>query len=244
MRIAMALAVACVAACGPMQSSDGDGAPDTFDAVSNDSSVLDANGGDASASDGGDAQSSPSHAATRVVSFEPGTDATFGQDRMPGVVLGPPVGAGDQRGSTDVVSLGRNGRICVGFDDVAIVDGPGPDFVVFENPFYVGGTALLFYELGEVSVSDDGVNFVTFPCDPSGSTPPFPGCAGWNPVYTQPGGIAPDDLVHAGGDAFDLATVGLTRARVVCIRDLATVPPAPPTTGFDLDAVFAVNFAQ
>jgi hypothetical protein len=178
--------------------------------------------------------------ATRVVSFEPGQGAGFGQSNMPDIVLGPPVGAGDQRGSTDTVSLGRNGRICIAFDDVAIVDGPGPDLIVFENPFFAA-SGTLWDELGEVSVSEDGVTFATFPCDPT-MGPPFPGCAGWNPVYSHPGGISPDDVTNAGGDPFDLATVGLHRARVVCVRDLSTQPLAPPTTGFDLDAIAAVNY--
>jgi hypothetical protein len=180
--------------------------------------------------------------ATRVVSFEPGDGAGFGQNAMPDIVLGPPVGAGDQRGSTDTVSLGRNGRICVAFDDVTIVDGPGTDFTVFENAFYANGSSTLWDELGEVSVSEDGVHYVTFPCDPTMQGPPFPGCAGWNPVYSRPGGIAPDDLTNAGGDPFDLATVGVQRVKFVCVRDLATQMVAPPTTGFDLDAVGAVHF--
>ncbi|MEI8256845.1 MAG: cell surface protein, partial [Deltaproteobacteria bacterium] len=174
-----------------------------------------------------------------VVSFDPGDGAGFGADRMPDVVLGPPLGFGDARGSTDVVSLGRGGRICVAFDDVSIVDGVGADFVVFENPFYAAGTSTLWIELGEVSVSDDGVVYRTFPCATQG--PSYAGCAGWNPVYSRPGGIAADDLLHAGGDAFDLSDVGLTRARYVCVRDLATQGLAPPTTGFDLDAVVAVH---
>jgi len=179
--------------------------------------------------------------ATRVVSFDPGPGAGFGQDHMPDVVLGPPVGAGDMMGGTDVVSLGRNGRICLAFDDVDIVDGPGADFIVFENPFYAAGTATTWAELGEVSVSFDGVAFVTYPCQTMG--PPYPGCAGWTPVYSRPGGISPSDVTNAGGDAFDLATVALPRVRYVCVRDLATHPIASPATGFDLDAIAAVNYA-
>src|SRR5262245_16915401 len=36
---------------------------------------------------------------TKVVSFTPGTCAGFGAAKMPGIVLGPPVGAGDLEGS-------------------------------------------------------------------------------------------------------------------------------------------------
>lgn len=225
-----AIAAAWLVACGPPVISDGDGnAPDD--------AVLDA----VTVSDGAlpDGRVVRGPYATRVVSFEPGDGAGFGADQLPDVVLGPPVGAGDMRGSTDVVSLGRGGRICVAFDDVTIVDGAGPDFIVFENPFYAAGTSVLWAELGEVSVSDDGLTYRTFPCVTQG--PPYAGCAGWNPVYSHPGGIAPDDVLHAGGDGFDLASVGLSRARYVCIHDLATHGLAPPTTGFDLDAVVAVH---
>jgi hypothetical protein len=181
--------------------------------------------------------------ATRVVSFEPGAGAGFGQSRMPDVVLGPPVGAGDMAGGTDVVSLGAGGRICLAFDDVTVVDGPGVDFIVFENPFYRAGVDEVWAELGEVSVSEDGTTFRTFACTRSG--PPFPGCAGWNPVYANPGnGLSPNDPRTAGGDGFDLGAVGLARARVVCIRDLETRGPAPPSTGFDLDAISAVNYVR
>jgi hypothetical protein len=90
-------------------------------------------------------------------------------------------------------------------------------------------------------VSDDGVTYHTFACTQTG--PPYPGCAGWNPVYSRPdNGIPATDPRFAGGDGFDLRDVGLTSARFVCIRDLGTQPLAPPTTGFDLDAVAAVNF--
>ncbi len=220
-----AIALAALVGCGPLSVNGDDGAPAT-DAAVDGSSLPD-----------GRVVHGPY--ATRVVSFEPGMGAGFGADQMPDVILGPPVGFGDAQGSTDVVSLGRGGRICVAFDDVAIVDGAGPDFIVFENAFYAVSGSTLWFELGEVSVSDDGVTYQTYPCVTQGAT--HPGCAGWNPVYSRPGGIAADDVQHAGGDAFDLADVGLTRARYVCIRDLATHDLAPPTTGFDLDAIVAVH---
>ena len=179
--------------------------------------------------------------ASRVVSFTAGEGATFGQSSMPDIVLGPPQGAGDLRGGTDVVSLGRGGEIVLGFDR-EIVDGPGDDLVVFENAFMVPGVEERFWEeLGEVSVSEDGVTWVSFPCDPQGSRP-HTGCAGWNPVYASPSnGLCPLDVRVAGGDAFDLATVHLSRARFVRIRDLSTQGLMPPATGFDLDAVGVIH---
>ena len=35
----------------------------------------------------------------------------------------------------DVLSLGENGEIILEMTDLGIVDGPGPDLLVFENPF-------------------------------------------------------------------------------------------------------------
>ena len=181
--------------------------------------------------------------ATRVVTFEPGEGAGFGRAQLPDIVSGPPVGGGEVQGSTDVVSLGRGGRICVAFDDVTIVDGPGTDFIVFENAFTQVGTTMMWIELGEVSVSEDGTTFHTFECTRTG--PPHPGCAGWHAVYSRPNNDIPsDDPARAGGDAFDLATVGLARARFVCVRDLSTQDLAPPSSGFDLDAISAVHFER
>ena len=52
--------------------------------------------------------------------------------------------------------------------------------------------------------------------------------------------VVPLDPAVTGGDGFDLAEVGLERARFVRIRD-ASGMGAPPTTGFDLDAVGIVS---
>jgi hypothetical protein len=176
-----------------------------------------------------------------VVSFTPGTGASFGHDAMPDVVLGPPQGGGDLRGSTDVVSLGAGGEIVLAFDDVAITDGPGADFIVFENPFMVPGATVRYWEeLGEVSVSADGVRWVTFAC--ARDARPHTGCAGWNIVYSSPATMfCPSDPELAGGDGFDLSAVGLREARYVRIRDLRTQGVAPPSTGFDLDAISVVH---
>jgi hypothetical protein len=180
--------------------------------------------------------------AERVVEFAPGAGAGFGQSRMPGIVLGAPEGAGDMFGSTHVVSLGRGGRICVAMS-ATMVDRAGADFIVFENAFFVAGVERSFVELGEVSVSDDGSTFATFACDRAAA--PFRGCAGVNPVYASTSnGLDPTDPRYAGGDAFDLASVGLTRATIVCVRDLETEPQMAPSSGFDLDAVAAVHAAR
>ncbi len=179
--------------------------------------------------------------ATRVVSFTAGAGANFGHAYLPDVVLGPPVGSGDQRGGTDVVSLGLGGEIVLSIEG-GIVDGPGDDFIVFENAFVVMGVeGRTWDELGEVSVSEDGERWVTFPCDPHGARP-HTGCAGWNPVYSNPvNGLPPSDPRVSGGDVFDLATVHVSSASFVRIRDLATQGPMPPSSGFDLDAVGVIH---
>ncbi|MBX3188455.1 MAG: cell surface protein [Labilithrix sp.] len=182
----------------------------------------------------------------KVVSFTPGPCAGFGASEMPGVIQGPPVGAGELKGSFDVVSLGIGGEIVVSFEPNEIVDGPGPDFIVFENAFYAAGNpATPAADLAEVGVSDDGVTWKTYPCTP-GPSAPYGACAGWHPVYSAPGnGISPVDPEKAGGEAYDLAAVGLASARFVRIKDMSSstcdVVPKPTNAGFDLDAISIVN---
>jgi hypothetical protein len=190
-----------------------------------------------------------------------GPDGGFGEDDYPGDVLGPPEGAGDGSGSLDVLGLGEGGSIVLAFDGGGIVDGPGPDFIVFENPFDIGGSSTdLYAEPGEVSVSDDGTTWTTFPCTPvsepgasdgTGTAPPYGACAGWHVVYSSPAnGISSLDPAVAGGDAFDLADIGVAHARYVRIvdRTAESCPEAgadkSTSNGFDLDAVAIVNAEQ
>ncbi len=281
-RVACSACIACLAACsGPSagEAADGSAPVDARgkDVAAGDSSLV-ARGRDASTAgdalavlgDGasGDAPYEASQEAgdgggfaadrfvTGVVSLDRHECTGFGASSMPGIVEGPPVGGGRDRGSTDVVSLGSGGSIVVSFAPNAIVDGPGVDFIVFENPFWVGGNSSDIYaEPGEVSVSDDGVTWFTFPCSPAldsqsahgmGVAPPYGQCAGWHVVYSTPtNGISPFDSTVAGGDAFDLADLGITRAQYVRIVDKTNeeCPESggPDTNGFDLDAVSIVN---
>jgi hypothetical protein len=176
-----------------------------------------------------------------VVSFEPGDGSGYGRDRFPGVVIGPPAAGGAP--SLDVLSLGAGGVIVIGFGDADIVDGPGPDFVVFENPFWIRGDPKDPYrELGEVSVSSDGVAWQPFACDVAGiGDGRFPGCAGWTPTAEVDPETALDPAA-SGGDAFDLAALGVASARYVRVRDLEGSGEAP-AVGFDLDAVGVSSFA-
>lgn len=171
-----------------------------------------------------------------VVDVSYGEGAGFGQDAMPGIVMGAPMGGGEQHGSLDVVSLGNGGRITLAFGDRVIDDGPGPDFVVFENAFYAGGDPESpFAEIAGVEVSEDGATWFAFPC--TATEPPWGACAGWHPSYANPdeNDLDPLDPAQAGGDAFDLADVGLAHARFVRITD--RVDLVGDTPSFDLDAV-------
>ena len=179
--------------------------------------------------------------ASELVAFSPGPGAGFGQDALPDVVLGPPVGGGATTGSIDVLSLGVGGSVILGFA-TPILDGPGPDFVVFENAFFVGGNPdRVFAELGRVSVSSDGETWRPYPCESDAAIENRTTCAGWRPTLRyEPAAVLPVDIALTGGDPFDLADVGLAEASFVRIDDLATEGEAP-TAGFDLDAVGIVH---
>lgn len=182
--------------------------------------------------------------ASEVVGYTPGEGAGYGQDKMPDVVLGGPKGKGTNAGSLAVLSLGKGGEIVLGFGDRVIVDGPGADFVVFENSFWPGGNAAEVYaELGEVSVSMDGVEWKVFPCSTEAIEPGrWPGCAGWSPTLAYDADeLIPLDPVLSGGDAFDLADIGVKEFRFVRIRDVSNNGDTP-SAGFDLDAVGGVYF--
>jgi hypothetical protein len=182
-------------------------------------------------------QRPPDPFADSVVSFLPGPGAGFGQDRFPDVVLGPPQGRGPSAGSLDVLSLGRGGVIVLRFDDPVAIDGPGPDLIVFENPFPG------FPETGVVAASEDGETFFEWPCTAKSSDGTYAGCAGVKPVLSSPeNGVPATDPKQAGGDAYDLGELGLPRARYLRIRDSGQNPIyAAPAGGFDLDAVSVVH---
>ncbi|MBI4209053.1 MAG: hypothetical protein HY538_05025 [Deltaproteobacteria bacterium] len=201
--------------------------------------------------------------AVGVVSFVPGSNAGFGSDEFPEIVLGSPQGGGDGAGSTDVLSLGDEGEIVLDFGDQVIVDKEGIDFTVFENPFFAGGNPdSIFVEAGIVSVSQDGVIWCAFPfdLDPTLSiTNParYQGFAGVQPVYADESGDPnPFDPSVSGGDSFDLASIGLSWARYLRITDPGFQKTAdadgdliedagdhvmgPGQGGFDLDAIAAL----
>lgn len=188
----------------------------------------------------------------RVERFEPGAGAGFGQDSLPDVVLGPPRGGGAYAGSTDVVSLGLEGVMVVGFDGVLGYDGPGADFLVFENVFLPQAGGDPYFEPARVSIglSSRGPE-LAFPCE--GSRPPFDGCAGLSPVYADAASVSDfTNPSEAGGDAFDLHALqregevspfGSTFDRIAIqdVSDLAGGQALGTTSGFDLDAVALIH---
>lgn len=172
----------------------------------------------------------------RVVDYVPGAAAGFGQERFPDIVYGFPTSPGGGGASLDVLTLGLEGTIVVAFDDIALVDGEGADLLVFENPF-TG-----WYETAYVAASIDGVTWHEWSCDPTDAEGLFPGCAGVAIVYAnEANGVDPTDPATAGGDAYDLADLGLTAARYVRLRDSGANEYSGSTGGFDLDAMAVVN---
>jgi len=199
--------------------------------------------------------------ADAVVAYTVGTGGGARAIDLPGIVLGPPHGAGPFQGSAHTFSLGLGGSIVLAFTDNVIVDRPGPDFTVFENAFLLDGvtTGTPVAEPGTVSVSADGVRFVAFPC--ASADPPFyPGCAGVYPVFADgpvpalvpsttpiadlvgvPGSVSFVPPAGSGGDSFDLAAVGIHAVRFVRIDASQLRPGFAGLAGFDLDALAAVN---
>lgn len=178
--------------------------------------------------------------ADEVVGFNPGVEASFGHDRLPDVVLGPPAGL------NDVASLGCGGEIVLRFDEPGIVDGPGVDLIVFENAFDAS-----FPEPGEVAVSEDGEQWFAWTCTPE----LLQGCAGITPTLAYPNsGLDPTDPEVAGGDGFDLALLedGPAQVLFVRVRDRSSeyweaqgsgsyCEGQQGAGGFDLDAIAAVH---
>lgn len=189
-----------------------------------------------------------------VVEYEVGVGGGFGEEFFPGNVLGPPRGFGLDSGNNDaeeVFSLGHGGSITLDAGDW-VLDGEGPDFVIFENAFRIGGNDDVFFiEAAFVEVSEDGINYFRFPNDydplsvseaPQAFPGSFRGFAGVRPVFANldPDGdgdtsdfIDPGDPALSGGDPFDLATLGLTRIRYIRIIDTGSALRAPGTESLD-----------
>jgi|GEM_PF-1967458 len=223
-------------AAGATSAAPGGGA--AGDGTTGTAGALPGNAGAGGATDVPACTGEPQQFATSVTAHEFGSGQDYGQEEFPTPVLGPPAGGGRSSGSLKVTSLGEGGFVVLEFGSTVIVDGPGADFLVFENPFVPQGANAedVFAELGSVSVSQDGEHFVDFPCDATAY--PYGSCAGWHPVLANAdnGALGPLTAGSAGGDAFDLADVGLSWARYVRIQDRVDVDGT-----FDLDAVGLIH---
>jgi len=224
--------------------------------------------------------------ADAVKSFQPLNSDGHTSAQLALHALGPPQGAGKMEGATfnDIVSLHARindddgasapygGSITLEFNDNIIVNGTGPDFIIFENVFFTkGDLEQRWIEPAIVSVSQDGRQFHIFPYDfvphykdgvINHSNPHCykKGFAGINPVYSNNGSPDPRKWPEAGGDAFDLNEIGLDWVRFIRITSTgdnwltdingdkvrhATGTMAcsgAGTSGFDLDAVCAINY--
>jgi len=127
-------------------------------------------------------------------------------------------GEGDENGSTDVFSLGytegQNNYLVLSWNEARVLDGPGADFKVFENPFrHDAGT---FMDQVVVDLSIDGSDWIRFPHDYLAvdetkyvSDPSlWVGFGGTNTFayHEEESDFSPFDS-WAGGDALDLASL-------------------------------------
>jgi hypothetical protein len=172
-----------------------------------------------------------------VISVTYGPGAGFGQDHFPGNILGPPDSlASEQFPSqtpSDLLSLGSGGEIILRFDEPGILDGPGPDFTVFENAFSFNNGMSVFTETAFVAVSQDGLAWYEFTWD----TDTLTGLAGLTPTN---GAADPTDPSISGGDSFDLSDLNFESVYYVRLTDTdGTVLDGG--TSFDLDAVVAIH---
>jgi hypothetical protein len=186
-------------------------------------------------------QSADPH-ADAVKVFRPLASGGYGAAFLPMNVTGPPSGGGTFAPASqpsEVLSLharagvslaDSGGSIVLSFEDNIVELGPGEDFTVFENVFFIGGDPdQRFMEPAIVSVALFDGEWHRFPIDvvpPSGasSTPmtmdPYyynRGFAGRNATT----GGAPTNPASSGGDSFDvdhLGVPGLTWIRYIRIQ--------------------------
>jgi hypothetical protein len=210
-----------------------------------------------------DASAVPIHGNT-VTSFQPGPQNIADFDSPPADFGTPSNALGPKDGT--LVSLGERGQITIQFQS-PLMDGPGTDLFVFENPFAFTddvGESFVFAELGFVEVSTDGEIFARFPTFspidgpigdfgviPQALVDQFQGLAGLR-VEGDPfdfGDLAPVPVVQSG-------LVDLGDIRFIRIRDVIgdgsefdglgdpIFDPWPSdfaSSGFDLDAVQATH---
>ncbi len=181
-----------------------------------------------------------------VYSFIPGTGQNAGQssEYFPKNIFGTPSCVASwtipESRPEELCSIGIGGEIIVGIKNGVIRNGEGVDFIIFENAFQRLIDDKIFAEPAIVSVSQDGVNFITFPYNEW----TLEGMAGKTPTNGQ---ISSFDYPNCGGDGFDLNNVGLDYITHIKIKDASLIvsinethpyyQPSFLVSGFDLDAV-------
>ncbi len=107
--------------------------------------------------------------ADRVAAYRVGTVSAppATNSWQPGIVLGPPGDATPSTGSLSVMSLGHGGQIVLEFVDNVVVDGPGPDFILFENPFFCSAVPLSSSDSWSVNAEPGIVEVSEAGCSPT-----------------------------------------------------------------------------
>jgi len=186
------------------------------------------------------------HGIDEVVEFNPGTGQNNGQDEeyFPENIFGFPseIASATTPESTpdEILSLGLGGEIIVRIKGSTIKDGPGYDFVIYENAFNNPINGLIYSEPAKVAVSQNGMDYFEFPYNEKDLS----GCAGTKPTI----GSENYDPDKYGGNKFDLADLGLKEIQYIKITDITEVIKNDPEheyydptlTGFDLDAVVGI----
>lgn len=189
------------------------------------------------------AASGQSRYATSVVSYNQGAGTGIFDTSL--ILGGPRGGAG-----THVLTLGSGGDVTLGFDRV-ITNGPGADFVVFENTFeWMSNT---FPEVAMVEVSTNGVDFARFPMRYDGPFAMFQGSFEMTPWGTYSGltghvppianvdtnTISPFNPMEGGGEGFDLADLAnhaLVQSGLVDLNTINYVRLVDLVAGAEVDS--------
>ncbi|MCI5073010.1 hypothetical protein MRY82_08760 [bacterium] len=182
----------------------------------------------------------------KVIEFNPGLNAENESIMEPlswpyiyAAVSGPPDFSlyENSKQKEKILSLGHRGSIVLKVVGGYIFDGQGDDFKIFENPF-VTSDQNVYAETALVAVAQENKpeKYIYFNCQ--SHIPPFENCAGVRPVFYHSGA----DLNEVGGDAFDLADVGIDRIQYIKIEDTGdNVAYFLGDEGFDLDSMAIIH---
>lgn len=184
-----------------------------------------------------------------ATAYDPVREARDLTDR----ISGPPAGGTALVPNADAATLGtlsEGGEVRLDLLGIVLHDGPGPDFVVYENPMMtIADRAARAIDPARVEVSADGITFVPLEGSPDPAAIPtgFPTDAraygrntiGRSPVFANAeNGMAPGSAA-AGGDLLDLAGTGLTEVRFLRILDYDGDGRAA-----DIDALAWIHWSQ